>query len=64
VLLVDEYRHIGDRVPLGLARNATDELLANPGGGDGVPELPEAPTASENDAALADLMSKIGGLSG
>jgi hypothetical protein len=63
VLLVDEYRHIGERVPLGLARNATDELLANPSA-EGTPELPPAPSASENDAALAALMTQIGGLSG
>ena len=65
MLLVDEYRHIGERVPLGLARNAADELLANRWDGEGdLPEPPDGPSAADNDAALADLMTQIGAFGG
>lgn len=64
MLLVDQYRHLGEQVPLGLARRATDELLATEwDGASELPQLPEAPTAADNDAALASLMSQMGGLS-
>ena len=65
---MDQYVHIGHGlVPLSIARQAADELLENPDWDGTVPEpedVPGAPTAADNDAALADLMSKMGGLSG
>jgi hypothetical protein len=66
VLLVDQYRHLGDQVPLHIARKATDELLESQWDGETPPppELDGAPTAADNDAALRDLMTKMGGISG
>lgn len=70
MLLVEHYVNIGDgKVPLSMAQKAADELLeANFEDSNGqMPDLvaqPGTPTAAENDAALADLMSKMGGLSG
>jgi len=58
---VDQYRHLGDQVPLHIARKATDELLETQWG-DG--EMPVELAAAANDAALADLMSKMGGIRG
>jgi hypothetical protein len=66
MLLVEHYIHIGDgRVPLSIAQQATDELLLTGKEGEGPAlEEPGEPTAAENDAALADLMSKMGGIGG
>jgi hypothetical protein len=63
---VDQYRYLGEQVPLHIARKATDELLASQNWDGEVPdELDMAePTAAGNDAALADLMSKMGGIRG
>lgn len=66
MLLVDQYRHIGDQVPLSIARKATDELLESQDW-DGETPLPESngmPTAAENDAALEGLMAQMGGIRG
>ena len=63
---MDQYLHIGEQVPLGLARAATDELLANPAAVNdgGLPPIPGVPSAADNDASLASLTSALGGLSG
>lgn len=61
MLLVDQYRHIGEQVPLHIARKATDELLDSQWDGQ-LPELPAEATAAQNDAALEALMGQIGGI--
>ncbi len=62
VLLVDQYRHLGDQVPLHIARKATDELLESQWENGEMPELPAPIVASENDAALEALMAQMGGI--
>lgn len=65
VLLVDQYRHLGDQVPLHIARKATDELLESQWDGEAPPpELDGTPTAADNDAALAGLMAQMQGING
>jgi len=67
MLLVEHYVHISDgRVPLSMAQKAADELLESQtwqeNGSVSAPVVPQAPTAAENDAALAALQSMIGGV--
>ncbi len=67
MLLVEQYVHVSSgRVPLSIAQKAADELLETDDWGENgsLPDLGGVPAPAENDAALADLMSKMGGIRG